>query len=131
MGVFDLFKKNNTPKEEKKSYVNWTPLTTLSQLETIKKESTNESIAIFKHSTRCGISRMVIRQFEESFTEDMSSLKVYYLDLLNYREISNEVGYTFQVLHQSPQLLIIKNGVVVAHASHYDITQIPIRNFLK
>ena len=131
MGVFDLFKKNNTPKEEKKSYVNWIPLTTLSQLETIKKESTNESIAIFKHSTRCGISRMVIRQFEESFTEDMSSLKVYYLDLLNYREISNEVGYTFQVLHQSPQLLIIKNGVVVAHASHYDITQIPIRNFIK
>ena len=49
---------------------------------------------------------------------------MYYLDLLNYRDISNEIGYEFQVMHQSPQFLLIHNKVAVLHASHYDITQI-------
>lgn len=131
MGLLDIFKGNKKNKEEKKYHVNWIPLTSLQQLNEIKVLSKKEPIAIFKHSTRCGISSMVIRKFQESFTEDMNQLKVYYLDLLSYREISNEVGYTFQVLHQSPQLLIIKNGNAVAYASHYEILQIPMKDFAK
>ena len=52
---------------------------------------------------------MVIKRFENMFDESMNTIKVYYLDLLNYRDISDEVGATFKVTHQSPQLLIIKN----------------------
>ena len=131
MGVFNnIFGSKSEKKEVKQSNVNWIPLTSLEQLSEIKKQSKTETISIFKHSTRCGISRMVIKQFENSFTEEMRNLKVYYLDLLNYRELSNEVGYEFQVLHQSPQLLIVKEGKVIAHASHYDITQINIASFL-
>lgn len=118
-------------KEVKPTYVNWIPLTDMKQLEEIKKTSIKEPIAIFKHSTRCGISSMVINRFQESFTEDMKHIKVYYLDLLSYRNISDEVGYTFQVMHQSPQLLIIKNGEAVAHASHYNINQLPLNNYWK
>ena len=118
-------------KEVKPTYVNWIPLTDMKQLEEIKKTSIKEPIAIFKHSTRCGISSMVINRFQESFTEDMKHIKVYYLDLLSYRNISDEVGYTFQVMHQSPQLLIIKNGEAVAHASHYTINQLPLNNYWK
>ncbi len=118
--IKNLFKGSDT--QEVKSNISWIPLNSLDQIASIKEQSKSETILIFKHSTRCGISRMVIRQFEKSFTEDMKDLKVYYLDLLNYREISNEVGYTFQVLHQSPQLLVIKNEEAVASASHYDIT---------
>ncbi len=73
---------------------------------------------------------MVIKQFEKLFSEEHQNLKVYYLDLLNYRNISDEVGYTFQVMHQSPQLLVIKNGVSVHDASHYDITQIDLTRFI-
>lgn len=126
MGLFGNRKK----KEIATSFLNWIPLTSLEQLEEIKKQSVTEAVLIFKHSTRCGISSMVIKQFEKLFTEEHQNLKVYYLDLLNYRNISDEVGYTFQVMHQSPQLLAIKNEVSVFDASHYDITQTNLTRFV-
>jgi len=50
--------------------------------------------------------------------------------LLNYRDISDEVGATFKVTHQSPQLLIIKNEVSVFNTSHQDITNITLQDYL-
>lgn len=117
-------------KPEKKSHLNWIPLTDLNQLEEIKHLSKTESVLIFKHSTRCGISSIVIKQFEKLFKEEHESLKVYYLDLLRYRNISDEVGYTFQVMHQSPQLIVVKNEVSVFNASHYDITLTDLTKFV-
>lgn len=132
MGIFNnIFGSKNeaVKKEEKKSFLTWLPLNCLKQLEEIKLQSKTAPILIFKHSTRCGISSMVIKQFEKLFTEEHQNLKVYYLDLLSYRDISDEVGYTFQVMHQSPQLLIIKNAVSVFNASHYDITLTNLAQF--
>ncbi|TMM31275.1 bacillithiol system redox-active protein YtxJ [Polaribacter aestuariivivens] len=133
MGIFNSMfggkgEKKSTP--EKKSFLNWIPLTTLEQLDEIKAQSKTSTVLIFKHSTRCGISSMVIKQFEKLFTEEHQNLKVYYLDLLNYRNISDEVGYIFQVMHQSPQLIVVKNGVSVHNASHYDITQTNLTRFV-
>ena len=129
MGLFNsIFGKME--KKEQVSHINWIPLTSLEQIEEIKEQSKAETIFIFKHSTRCGISSSVIRQFERKFDADMNHAKVYYLDLLSYRNISNEVGYTFQVLHQSPQLLVIKNETAVAKASHYDINAVNLQEFL-
>ena len=117
-------------KKTEVSHINWIPLTSLEQIETIKEQSKSETIFIFKHSTRCGISSAVIRQFERKFDENMHNVKVYYIDLLNYRNVSNEVGYTFQVMHQSPQLLVIKNETAVAKASHYDINALNLQEYL-
>ncbi|NVK53435.1 MAG: bacillithiol system redox-active protein YtxJ [Flavobacteriaceae bacterium] len=117
-------------KEEKASNVHWIPLTSFSELDEIEEISKKETVVIFKHSTRCGISRMVIKQFENKFDENLKGVKVYYLDLLNYREISDEVGYRFQVLHQSPQVLVIKDRVVVAHDSHYNILSVDLKALL-
>ncbi|PQJ81685.1 bacillithiol system redox-active protein YtxJ [Polaribacter glomeratus] len=133
MGIFNSMfgtKGEKDSKPEKKSYLNWIPLTSLEQLSEIKEQSKTESICIFKHSTRCGISSMVIKRFENLFTEEHQHLKVYYLDLLNYRNISDEIGYTFQVMHQSPQLLVIKNEVSVFDASHNDITNVNLKEFI-
>jgi bacillithiol system protein YtxJ len=130
MGVFNSLFGSKEPQKEKVSYLKWIPLSSLDQLDTIKKQSKTESILIFKHSTRCGISKMVIKQFEGLFQENHQHLKVYYLDLLNYRNVSDEVGYTFQVMHQSPQLLVIKNEVSVHAVSHNDITQINLTRFI-
>ena len=122
-------------KEDKTTYesnlkINWIPLTDLSQLDEIKEISKTESVLIFKHSTRCGISTMVIKQFEKLFKEEHQQLKVYYLDLLNYRNVSDEVGFMFQVMHQSPQLFVIKNEVSVFNASHSDIIQTNLTRFV-
>ena len=131
MSLFKNIFKNNavdTPKEVSK--VNWIPITSIDQLEEIKGVSKSEAVAIFKHSTRCGISRMVIKLFEKRFDEELKDFKVYYLDLLNYRDISDEVGFAFQVLHQSPQLLVIKNGKAINFASHYEINAIDLKQYI-
>ncbi|WBX72364.1 bacillithiol system redox-active protein YtxJ [Tenacibaculum retecalamus] len=130
MGVFStIFGGKNEKEVQEESFIKWIPLTSTAQLEEIKKQSENEAVAVFKHSTRCGISSMVIKRFANSFDEDLKDFKIYYLDLLSYREVSDELGYIFQVLHQSPQLLVVKKGAVVAHASHYDIAQIDLKKF--
>ena len=131
MSLFkNIFGNKSNDNIEKKSNINWISLTSLEQLEEIKNQSKTESIFIFKHSTRCGISSMVIKRFEALFKEEHQHLKVYYLDLLNYRNISDEVGYTFQVMHQSPQLIVVKNGISVHNASHYDITLTDLTRFI-
>ncbi len=133
MGIFNnMFggKEGQEEEPEKKTYLRWLPLTSLEQLETIETESNAASVLIFKDSTRCGISKMVIKQFEKLFTEENQHLKVYYLDLLNYSDISNEIAVKFQVMHQSPQLIVIRNGTAVHHASHNDITQVNLTRFI-
>ena len=133
MGIFNnMFggKEGQEEKPEKKTYLTWLPLTSIAQLETIETESNAASVLIFKDSTRCGISKMVIKQFEKLFTEENQHLKVYYLDLLNYRNISNEIAVKFQVMHQSPQLIVVRNGSAVHHASHNDITQVNLTRFI-
>lgn len=125
-----MFKKlfgSSEPKEEK--LLPWLPLTSVSQLDTIAEKSNGKTQFIFKHSTRCGISRMVLSQFETAYNLDLNA-DLYYLDLLNYRDVSNEVGYKFEVMHQSPQLLVVRNGVVVAHESHGAINAIDLGKFV-
>ncbi len=126
-----IFKGNGiAAKKVSESNINWISLTSLSQLEQIKEQSKSEAVVIFKHSTRCVISKMVIELFEKSFDEEMKNFKVYYLDLLNYRDISNEIGRQFQVPHQSPQLLIINKGEAVEQSSHHGITEIDLRKYM-
>jgi len=119
MGLFDKF-KSNKPKEEKKA-TPWIPLTEMSQLDEILEKSKNKTQAIFKHSTRCGISSMVIRGFEGSAFPSTEDADVYYLDLLNYRPISLAIQDKYNVIHQSPQLIVLKGGKVTHAASHHDI----------
>lgn len=123
-----LFGGSSEPKEQK--ILPWIPLNDLQQLKHIAEKSKTKTQVVFKHSTRCGISRMVMNQFVDAFDLTEKDLDLYYLDLLNYRDVSNEVGYTFQVMHQSPQVLVIKNGVVVAHASHGAINEIDLKQFV-
>src|SRR6478672_5715441 len=103
-----------------KSKVEWVPLTYLNQLDTIITESNTKPVIIFKYSTRCGISRMVLRQFENEF-DVHDELTPYFLDLLQYRDISKAIESKFAVRHESPQLILIKEGKVVYDASHGDI----------
>lgn len=125
-----MFKKlfgSSEPREEK--VLPWIPLTSLDQLQEISEKSKGKTQLIFKHSTRCGISRMVLNQFIENYDLETNA-DLYYLDLLSYRDVSNEVGYKFNVLHQSPQLLIIKNDIVAKHASHGAINNLNYVNYV-
>lgn len=132
MGLFDTMFGNNkdTKPKEEKAELPWIALVSLDQLEEIKEKSKTKPQIIFKHSTTCGISRMVMNTFKSSYTLDGNQADLYYLDLLSNREVSNEVGYKFQVMHQSPQLLVIKNGVAAADASHGSINEVELDKYI-
>jgi bacillithiol system protein YtxJ len=99
--------------------MNWAELTDIDQLESIKQESMQQPVVIFKHSTRCSISSMAKMRLERS---DMpEDVKFYYLDLIRYRAISNKIAEIFDVYHESPQVLLIKNGECVYDESHNGI----------
>ncbi len=127
MGFLKHIFGSSEPKEEK--VLPWQALTNTAQLNEIVKRSEAKTQVIFKHSTRCGISSMVMNQFVSMYDVD-ANIDLYYLDLLSYRDVSNEVGYKFQVMHQSPQLLVIKKGVTVAHASHGAVNEVDLSTFV-
>ena len=131
MSLFSAFKKEDSSKQVKENQkFPWIDLTSLDQFLEIKEQSKIIPVVIFKHSTRCVISRMVLREFESSFDKDGKSVALYFLDLLSYRETSNQVGEIFQVFHQSPQLLVIKNGEAIYHASHNEIKADAIKDII-
>ncbi len=130
MGIFDKFKSQRDIAKEEIKEVPWSRLTEISQLETIENESRSKPVAIFKHSTRCGISRMVIKQFEKQFDLEADQLKLYYLDLLEHRDISNEITNRFKIQHESPQLLLVRDGEVVHHDSHHSIDAAHLKNYV-
>jgi len=103
--------------------MNWSSLTSTAQLEEIVEESKNAPVVIFKHSTSCSISATAKSRLERQIQNnaDLENVKFYYLDLLSYRPVSNEVAEVFQVRHESPQLLLIQDGMCTYDASHLGI----------
>ena len=134
MGLFNkLFGASTDSGADEAKHENATPwinLTTIEQLDEIVERSKTKTQLIFKHSTRCGVSRMVMNQFKKEYKLSENEADLYYLDLLNYRTISAAIAEKFQVMHESPQLLVIKNGVAVAHDSHSGINNMELGKFV-
>ncbi|SFC55464.1 bacillithiol system protein YtxJ [Flexibacter flexilis DSM 6793] len=102
--------------------MNWIALTAGSTLEQIQKDSAQQPILIFKHSTRCSISATALSRLERAWQQgDVANTQTYLLDLIAYREISNQIAQVFGIGHESPQILLIRNGQCVFDASHWDI----------
>ncbi len=107
--------------------MNWINITGKEQLTDIQRLSYERPQVIFKHSTRCSISGMVLRRLErEGKPENMD---FYYLDLIKYRDISNTISQLFNVFHESPQVLLIKNGECIYDESHYAISMDSLEEF--
>jgi bacillithiol system protein YtxJ len=96
--------------------MNWIQLESTEQLNQIKQQQGYS--LIFKHSTRCSISMMAKRRFELDWEDLPADMPLYFLDLIRYRDISNQVAQIFQVHHESPQLLLIKDGECILDQSH-------------
>ena len=109
--------------------MHWNELTELEQVEALINQSEEQPVLIFKHSTRCSISRFALKQFENEF-DLQDKIAPYYLDLLNHRDISNEIALHFKVQHQSPQILLLKNRAVVYHTSHENIDATELKKYL-
>lgn len=99
----------------------WKELMDVSRLESLKEESKTRAVGIFKHSTRCSISATALDRLERSWDKLLPPVTPYFLDLIAHREISNTIAEVFKVEHESPQFILIKDGQVVYHDSHYGI----------
>ncbi len=99
--------------------MNWIPLRSQEELEQIITLSKDQPQVIFKHSTRCSVSSVAKNRLERFSVPDDAAF--YYLDLLSHRSLSNSIAERFAVEHESPQILLIKNGNCVYDESHMGI----------
>jgi len=109
--------------------VNWSPLTSSSSIAEIITRSNERPQVIFKHSTRCSISIMAKSRLDKADINPDADF--HYLDLLSFRSLSNEIADQFQVHHESPQILIIKNGECIFDESHNAINMEEIGEMVK
>jgi bacillithiol system protein YtxJ len=100
----------------------WIHLTDDEQLREIVTKSKERPQVIFKHSTRCSISSVALRRLQGKDQPNSEDVDFYYLDLFAHRNISNKVADVFKVRHESPQVLVIKNGRCVYDESHLGIS---------
>ena len=129
MGIFkNIFGSSENENQVELNQI-WINLEDLGQLNEIIIASEEKPVVIFKHSTRCSVSRMALKQFENEFNLQ-GKMDAYYLDLIENRAISNEIASKFEVVHQSPQLLVIKNGKCIYNISHSDIDALFLNQFL-
>ena len=109
-------------EEEKSSETFWKVIETEEDLDQAIAESHTKKVAIFKHSTSCFISKTVLKNFEREVRDSDKNVSYYFLDLLAHRDLSNKISDSLDVTHQSPQLLVLENGISVKNASHQSIS---------
>lgn len=117
MGFFGFGKK-----ERSASRLNWVKLEDMANLDQlIQTQSYEKPVVLFKHSTRCSISSMALNRLEMDWDMDPEQVVPVYLDLIAYRAISDKIAADLNVRHQSPQVLLVKNGQCIYNASHNEI----------
>ncbi len=120
MGFFGFSERTTT--------LPWTQVTSPEELDNILASDPERPKLFFKHSTRCSISAMVLRSFESEFTSDKCDL--YFIDLLRHRDVSNAIADRTQVRHESPQVIVVKEGEVIYQASHSSVDARKIEKIL-
>lgn len=128
MGILGgIFGKSEGSKTSK---VAWNYLESMEDLDAAEELSNEKIVVLFKHSTRCSISRFVLKQFENTFDISEDKMQLYFLDLIEYRPISSEIAERFEVTHQSPQMIVLKNGKAVFNSSHESIDANDLAQFI-
>lgn len=108
----------------------WNSIDSSSILDELTKASHKQPILIFKHSTRCSISSMALNRMERSWNDaEMQNLSPFFLDLIAYRQLSNEIADRFGIRHESPQVLVIENGECIYTTSHMGINYKDLKQF--
>ena len=100
--------------------MHWIHLTDEGLLKQIVSKSQIRPQVIFKHSTMCSISSVALQRLQK--VSQPSDIDFYFLDLLSYRPLSNKIAQLFEVPHESPQVLLIKDGQCVYEESHMGIS---------
>ena len=109
--------------------MNWKHLTSIVDLDTAIASSENGTVVLFKHSTRCSISRMALKMIESDWDDSLEGVEAYFLNLLDHIDISAAISEKLGIEHQSPQMLILQSGTSVFHANHSSINVADVKKF--
>lgn len=93
--------------------------------------SVDKPTLVFKHSTRCGISSMALKQFERDWNLSQDDCHLYYIDILAHRKVSNLIAEELELVHESPQVLLMINKELMHHASHAEIDSATIMQLIQ
>jgi bacillithiol system protein YtxJ len=125
MGFFEKIFKNENNQMLNHSFEN---LNQEKNVEHLLEESKKNIVFILKHSPRCGISNMVLNQFKQQIPSDTNA-KFYLLNVIQNRDLSSRLAKDLNVVHESPQLIILKDEQVINESSHSAINRINLDEF--
>lgn len=118
-------------QSEQKKKVNWTYIKTNSQLDKIFSGNNGRPALIFKHSTRCGISKGALERFENKWKQDKLNCDLYFVDVIVDRPLSMAIAERSGTIHHSPQALLLIEGKVIYNKTHEKISAKEIMSILK
>ncbi len=124
------FSKSTKEDKTDATGIVWKTLSSEAELDAVIARSHEIPVVLFKHSTRCSISTMAKSRFERSWDIDATAMEPYYLDLIAFRSVSNKISADLGVVHQSPQVILIKDGQAVYDTSHNDINVADLKEHL-
>lgn len=122
---------NDRYRQSEEVIPQWQLLETAEQFDAALALSHQKPVVFFKHSTRCGISAHAKYRLEQDWSFSPEELELFYLDLLEYRPISNQIAQVLNVVHQSPQVIMVRDGKVVFDTSHHSISTAGLRAALE
>lgn len=123
MSIFDkIFGNSGDEQDHTSRGGKWNDISTTDDLQRAVDRSFEVPVVIFKHSTRCFISQTVLRNFEKEMQTFSGEAEFYFLDLLAHRDLSNKIAADFGVTHQSPQMIVLKDGKAIKNASHQAVS---------
>ena len=117
-------------KSKASTSIDWVNLDSIDLLNELIEGSNTKPVLFLKHSTRCSISSMALSRLENYWDIEEDALTPVYLDLIKYRDVSNEIAHVLNVMHQSPQILLVKDGKCIYQASHNEISVDSIKSKL-
>ena len=131
MGIFNnLFGGGSSQNDQNSNDIDWIQLEDPTQLDVVIEKSFEKPQLVFKHSTSCIISRMALQAFTSNHKDEDLNVDMNFVNLLQFRAVSNAVAEKLNVIHESPQLILIKEGKAVQHTSHDDIGRVGLGQWL-
>lgn len=109
---------------------NLQPLADIAALDAAVAESRERPVLLFKHSRTCGISCEAFEELHAHIAEDPTGAAYKLITVQSHRVVAEAVTSRFGVRHESPQAIVIRNGDVVWHGSHFRITAEQLKQVL-
>jgi bacillithiol system protein YtxJ len=93
------------------------------QLDALLEQSHQAPVLIFKHSSTCPVSAGAFAELRSFLDACEAPCRVGVVVVQTARGVSNAIAANLAVPHESPQALLVRDGVVTWSASHLAITR--------